>query len=150
MQLNVTCRLAKFLGNNEKIAMINSFVYSNFNYCSLVWNFCSCESSHKIEKIQKRYLKLVLDDQECDYGNLIKKNGSTTMEIKKLRTLATEIFKTINSINPSYMKNIFTPKPNAKTGQHDIIVRYHNTATCGDKSLIGLGPKIQHKLPATL
>ena len=40
------------------------------------------------------------------------------------------------------MKNIFTPKPNAKTEQNDIIVRHHNTATCGDKSLIDLGPKI--------
>ena len=45
MPLNVICRLAKFVGNKEKIAMINSFVYSNFNYCSLVWYFCSCESS---------------------------------------------------------------------------------------------------------
>ena len=43
------------------------------------------------------------------------------MEIKKLRTLATEIFKTINNINPSYMKSIFTPKANAKLRLHDII-----------------------------
>ena len=32
MQLNAICRLAKFMGNNEKIAMINSFVYFNYNY----------------------------------------------------------------------------------------------------------------------
>ena len=49
MQLNATFRLAKFMGNNEKIAMINSFVYSNFNYCLLVWNLCSYESAQKIE-----------------------------------------------------------------------------------------------------
>ena len=87
------------MGNKEKIAMINSFVYYNFNYCPLVWHFCSCESSQKIEKIQKRCLRLVLDDYESDYGNLIKKNGTTTMEIKRLQTLATEIFKTINNVN---------------------------------------------------
>ena len=55
------------------------------------------------------------------------------MEIKRLRTLATEIFKTINNINPSYMKNIFTPKTNAKMRPHDIIVRHHNAATYDDK-----------------
>ena len=38
MQLNVICRSAKFMGNNETIAMINSFVYSNFNYCPLFWH----------------------------------------------------------------------------------------------------------------
>ena len=55
-----------------------------------------------------------------DYGNLIKKNGTTTMKIKRLQTLATEVFKTINNINPLYMKNIFTPKTNAKKYEHMI------------------------------
>ena len=64
------------------------------------------------------------------------------MEIKRLRTLATEIFKTINNINPSYMKNIFTPKTNAKMRPHDIIVRHHNAATYGDKNLISYKYKV--------
>ena len=72
------------------------------------------------------------------------------MEVKRLRTLATESFKTINNINPSYMKHIFTSKPNAKTQPHDIIVRHHNTATYGDKSLTALRPKIWKKLPTNI
>ena len=67
IQLNAICRLAKLMGNKEKIAMINSFVYSNFSYCPLVWHFCSCESLRKIEKIKKRCLRLVLNDYESDY-----------------------------------------------------------------------------------
>ena len=63
-QLNAICRLAKFMRNNEKMAMTNSFVYSNFNYCLLVWHFCSCESLKKKEKIRKRCLRLALDDYE--------------------------------------------------------------------------------------
>ena len=73
MKLNAICRLAKFMGNKEKIAMVNSFVYSNFGYCPLVWHFCSCESSQKIGKIQKLCLRLELDDYESDHGNLIKR-----------------------------------------------------------------------------
>ena len=45
--LNAICSLAKLMGNKEKIAMINSFFYSNCNYCSLVCHFCSCQSSQK-------------------------------------------------------------------------------------------------------
>ena len=48
------------------------------------------------------------------------------------------------------MKNIFTPKTNAKIRPHDIIVRHQNTATYGDKSLTALGPKIQNKLSANI
>ena len=121
MQLNTICRLVKFIGSKEKMSMINSFAYSNSNYSPLFWHFCSCESSQKIEKIQKCCLRLVLDDCESGYGNLIQKNGTTTMEIKRLRTLTTEIFKTISNINPSCMKNIFTPKTNAKIRLHDVI-----------------------------
>ena len=47
MKLNAICRSAKFMGNKEKIAMINSSAYSNFNYCPLVWHFCADESSQK-------------------------------------------------------------------------------------------------------
>ena len=31
------------------------------------------------------------------------------MEIKPLRVLAIEIFKTVNNLNLNYMKDIFTP-----------------------------------------
>ena len=91
----------------------------------------------KIGKIQKLCLKLILDDYEYDYGTLIKKNGTTTMEIKRSRNLATEIFKTISNINPSYMK-----KQTQKYDPHDIIVRHQNIASYGDRNLSAPGPKI--------
>lgn len=45
------------------------------------------------------------------------------MEIKSVRVLTIEIFKTINNINPSYMKNIFTSEVNAKVPPNDIAVQ---------------------------
>ena len=35
-QLNALVRLKRFLGNEERKVLINSFVLSNFNYCPLV------------------------------------------------------------------------------------------------------------------
>ena len=52
-QLNAIGRIQNLLGKKEKETLINSFVYANFNYCPLVWNFCSAKSVEKIEKIQK-------------------------------------------------------------------------------------------------
>ena len=72
------------------------------------------------------------------------------MEIKRLRTLATEFKKKQNNINHSYMKNIFTLKTKAKIRQLDIIVRHHNTSAYGDKSLTALGPKIWNKFPTNI
>ena len=50
-----------------------------------VWHFSTCESIRKIEKIQKRCLRIVLDGYESDYDVLLWKNGKVTMEIKRLR-----------------------------------------------------------------
>ena len=63
-----------------------------------------------MEKIQKRCLRIVLDDYESDYDVLLSKGGKVTMEIKQLRVLAIEIFKKVNNYNPNYLKDIFTPK----------------------------------------
>ena len=40
-QLNVICRIQKFMDFKEKEILLNSSFYSNFNYCPLVWHFCS-------------------------------------------------------------------------------------------------------------
>ena len=150
MQLNALSRLQKYMGKSEKEAIINSFILSNFNYCPLVWHFSSCESIRKIEKIQKRCLRIILNDYESDYETLLCNSNKPTMEIQRLRTLAVEIFKTLNEINPPYMKNIFTPKENAKVRQNDIIVKRINTSRFGTQSLRSLGPKIWNNLPSNI
>ena len=93
------------------MAIVNGFIYANFNYCPLVWHFSTCESIRKIEKIQKRCLRIALDDYDSDYNVLLRKSGKVTMEIKRLRVLASfKSFKTVNYLNPNYRKDILTPK----------------------------------------
>ena len=85
---------------------------------------------------------MVLNDNTSDYQTLLEKSKKTSMEIKRLRNLATEIFKTVNKLNPTFMKNLFTSKENARVRPNNIVVKSHNSATYGDKSLMALGPKI--------
>ena len=81
-QVNARCRLTKFMRNNEKIAMINSFFYSNFNCSLLAWHFYACKSSQKIEKFKNVAKRLVLHDYESDYGNLVRKNGAPQWKLR--------------------------------------------------------------------
>ena len=147
MQLNAIYRLKQYMGKKQLEVLINSFVYSNFNYCPLIWHFCSCQSSNKVEQIQKRCLKLLLDDNSSDYKDLLHVSCRPTMEIKRLRFLAVEIFKTLNDLNPSFMKEIFSPKTSSKMHPNNIAVKNHQSAKYGDKSLKTLGPKIWNSLP---
>ena len=118
-----------------KNAIINSFIYTNFNYCLFLVH------ASLPEKLKTFILSLELDAYNNDYEALIKKDGTFTMKIEKLRVLATEILKKINYINPSYIKNICIPKANAKVHQNDTEFRYHKTTSYEGESLNILGPK---------
>ena len=78
------------------------------------------------------------------------KSGKVTMEIKRLKALATEIFKTVKNLNPNYMKNIFTPKLHPKLRPNDILIKHHNTIKYGAKSLKALGPRYGTNYQVTL
>ena len=70
-----------------------------------------------------------------------------SMEIKPLRVLAIEIFKTVNNLNSNYMKDIFTPKLHLKVRPNDILIKHCNTITYDIKSLKAIGPKIWNQVP---
>ena len=112
MQLNALGRLKIYMGKLEKIAL-NSFIYANFDFCPLVWHFSTCELIRKIEKTQKRCLRIALDDYESNNDILLRKSGKVTMEIKRLTVLVIETFK--------------TPKLHPKVRLNDILVKHHNT-----------------------
>ena len=63
------------------------------------------------------------------------------MEIKRLRVLAIEIFKTVSNLNLNYMKDIFTPKLHPKVRPNNL-VKYHDSIPYCAKSLKTLGPRM--------
>ena len=46
-QLNALNHLRAYIENKEMEILINSFIYSNFSYCPLVWHFSCCKSTAK-------------------------------------------------------------------------------------------------------
>ena len=73
MQLNAISRLKKHMSQKELEVDFNSFIYSNFNYCSLVWHFST--------NIPKHCLRLTLNDYKSDYKTLLDKSGKESMKI---------------------------------------------------------------------
>ena len=81
---------------------------ANFNYCPLVWMFSSAVSLKKIKNLQKRTLRFLYKSYNTSYEDLLLKSGFSSMNVKRLRTLCIEISKTLNYLNPSFMKEIFS------------------------------------------
>ena len=78
----------------EKKVLINSYFIANFNYCPLVWMLSSATSLKKIENLQKRALKFLCNDYEISYEELLSKSSTSSMNVKRLRELYVELYKT--------------------------------------------------------
>ena len=125
----LTCCRRHLLGLEERKILINSFIYTNFNYCPLVWHFCSRKSINKIENIQKRALRFLLNDYSSDYETLLKKTNKHTMKVKRLRLLALEIFKAFNQNCPTFIKNYFVKNENSVSKKYKLKIPIQNSVT---------------------
>ena len=106
-QLNALTRLNNFLRFEGKRVLINRYFMSNFNYCPLVWMFSNAKSLKKSGNLQKRALRFLYNNYQLSYEELLHNANSSTINIKRLHFLCVEIYKTINNLNPSFMKQTF-------------------------------------------
>ena len=107
-----------------------------------MWHFCSLKLLKKVEKIQERTLRKPYNDSTGDYNQLLNKSSKVSMEVKRLRKLALEKLKTLNNLNPEYMKEIFYETTNLTHRPFNIKVNQNNTTKYGNKSLRSLVPHI--------
>ena len=72
------------------------------------------------------------------------------MEIRRLRTLAPEIFKTLNNLNPNFMRNISNFTPHSNQRKYDIFAQSRNISNYGDRSVRALAPHTWNPLPENI
>ena len=69
------------------------------------------------------------------------------METKRLRVMVYEISKTLNNLNPVFMKGIFHYSPNFTHKKHNLYIHAQNTTKFGNKSLRASGANIRNTVP---
>ena len=78
---------------------------------------------------------------------ILNKSGKSTMEVKRLRTLALEVFKALKNMNPEYMKEMFHKTAFTTRIPLNLEVNKNHTTKYGNKSLRCLGRHIWSSLP---
>ena len=150
-QLSALIRIDNFLCLEGKRVLINSFLMSNLNYCLSVCMFSNATSLKKIENLQKRALRFRYNNYQLTYEELLDNANSSSMNVKRLRFLCKEIYKTINNLNLSFMKQIFELRETNRNVREkyrlNLNIPNYNQVTFGKKSLRILGPKIWNSLP---
>ena len=110
-KLYALARISHYLDEQKRIILMKSFVISQFNYCPIVWMYCQRKSNNLINRIHERALRIAYNDYTSDFNHLLEKDDSVTIHHKNIQALAIEIYKTMNDLNPVFMKEIFSLKP---------------------------------------
>ena len=102
-QINAIARIAKFLNTRTLRMLYNSFINSNFLYCPNIWHFGLLGNFWKIEKANKRSLRVTLNDYTSSYPELLNKAQSNCIYIQNLHIILIECYKYINGFNPNIL-----------------------------------------------
>ena len=58
----------------KRRTIINAFFNSQFSYCPLIWMFYSRLINNKINRLQKRCLRIVYSDNQSTFEELLEKD----------------------------------------------------------------------------
>ena len=148
-QVNALIRIRRYLDVKDRYRIYESFIVSNFNFCPLVWHLCGMAATKKLDKIQKRALRFVLNDFISDYDTLLSKANTNTLFISRLKYIAIEVYKCVNNINVPSMNDMFEVKPNVfgLRRQKNVVQPKFKTISYGKCSFKYIGSHIWNLLP---
>jgi hypothetical protein len=147
--LNVLKRFSKILSVSNKTKIFHTFISSQFNYCPIIWHFCSKRKLHMIEKIQERALRFIFNDTCSNYTDLLKRVRKDTMLTQRLKGILVFVYKCVNKLGPTYLNALFHVKVNLYNIRNDILVVQPkvNTVTNGINSIVYHGARMWNLLP---
>ena len=67
---NALFRVAPYVNESKKRILINSFFWSQFSYCPLMWMFHSHTPNNKINRLHERCLRIVYNDKKSTYEKI--------------------------------------------------------------------------------
>ena len=79
------------MGIAKKNILMNAFFTSQFSYCPLVWICHSRTNDNKINRLHERCLRIVYNDKESSFNDLLEKDGSVSIHMRNTQILATEM-----------------------------------------------------------
>ena len=103
-------RLSCYINFKQASTLLNAIIMSNFNYCPLIWMFCSKTANKSINRAHKRAVRVLYKEFESCFEELLSRHGDVTIHVKNLQKLLLEVYKTLHHLNPSYLWENFQTK----------------------------------------
>ena len=146
-------RFRKIALTDVKCKLCKTSIASYFRYCSAVWHFCGAPNRHKLENLNKRALRIVLDGKSLHYQELLSKFNSSDLYIIRCQDMIKTVFKAIQfETMPKYIRGLFQMKNTERNlrGSRKLVTPYVNTTSYGLRSFRYTSANMWNKLAEDL
>ena len=143
-KLTALCRVSSFMSTGQKRIIMKAFINSQFGYCPLVWMNHNRKIHNRINRIHERALRVVYNDDNATFEQLLKKENAVKIHDRNLQVLATEMFKVKLSIAPVIINDVFRIRKNDYNTRKADGFQPHcvKTVHYGAETVSFLGPKL--------
>ena len=134
------------------MTIYNSYINSNFNYCSVVWMLSNKTNLKKLENTNKRALRFVTSKDHLSYEAICEQEDQLNIQRKCIKATAIMMYKIRKGLSPSYLNELFS----IHTTQYEMRdnERYSlpafNTVQYGKNSIRYLGAKLWNNIPVNI
>ncbi len=113
--------------------------------------FHSREINNKINRVKKRALRILFNDEHSTFEELLKRDEAFTVHERNIQRLLTEMFKAKNKLEPHLLQGIFEANsyqgPTLRNSSKYFSRPHVNTVKYGERSLQNLGVRLWDQLP---
>ena len=106
-KIGVLTRMRKLMLEKTKSRLFRSVILPGLNYCSIVWLLIRASNKRELERMQKKGLWAVFNDNTSSYKVLLKTAALPTLYNRRLQDLAILMFKVKNGMSPGYISELF-------------------------------------------
>ena len=151
-KLGALSRMSHCLNKTEKSLIFNSMIKSHFNYCPLLWMFCSRTSNNRINKLHERSLRVIHNDETNDFNTLLEMNNEVTIHQRNIQVLMLEVFKIKYESAPPIMNSTLIRRENIYNLRNfqEFETETKRTVNYGIESFSYRSPQLWAMLPAEL
>ena len=151
-KLHALARISKYMNKDKLRLIMRTFITSQFNYAPLTWMFHSRTLNNKINRLHERALRLVYEDENLTFQELLDLDESMSIHHRNIQKLAIEMFKIKNNLSPPLMQEIFKDNTNTYDFRNKRCWEPTNVRTVhyGTETISYRGPKTWDMVPQNI
>ena len=152
-KINALEQIPSYIPLGKCRIMMKTFIESQFNYCPLIWMFHPRTINNKINCLHERALRIVYFEFKSSFECLLMKDNSFSIHERNIQSLATEIYKFLKGLSPSFLNNVFHENISNSydlRNHKELYSRHPKTVKYGTETVSYMAPKIWSKFPETV